>query len=130
MRRKDLVKCNAVSADKQSKARNIMWMKSTPGKRRLATEPTYVAKQPNPGPSFEEPNRAEMEEVVRALRIQLRRLETAPDDQSGASVCNEFQRSVQALVQSAATSGQQPILRMATAMDALLSELPDRKSTR
>src|SRR5438445_1488010 len=99
MRGKDLVKCNTVSADKQSKARNIMWIKSTPGKRRLATEPTSVAKQPNTGPSFEEPNRAEMEELVRALRTQLQRLETAPDDESGASVCNEFQRLVQALMQ-------------------------------
>jgi DNA-binding response OmpR family regulator len=35
---------------------------------------------------------------------------------------------VQALVQFAATSSQQPILRMATAMDALLSELPPQPS--
>ena len=103
-------------------------MKSTPGKRRLATESTNVAKQPNTGPSFEEPNRAEMEEVVHALRTQLQRLETAPDDQSGASFCNEFQRSVQALMQCAAMSSQPPILRMATAMDALLSELPPKPS--
>jgi len=105
-----------------------MWIKSTPGKRRLATEPTYVAKQPNTGTSFEEPNRSEMEEAVRALRTQLQRLEKAPDDQSGASVCNEFQRSVQSLMQCAALSLQQPILRMATAMDALLSELPPKPS--
>src|SRR6266513_1565575 len=59
-------KCNAVSADKQIEGQNVMWMKSTPGKRRLATESTNVAKQPNTGPSFEEPNRAEMEEVVHA----------------------------------------------------------------
>src|SRR5580765_1719232 len=106
----------------------VMWIKSTPGKRRLATEPTFAAKQPNTGPSVEEQSRAELDEVVRALRVQLQRLETAPDDQSGASLCNEFQRSVQALVQCAAMTCQQPIVRMATAMDALLSELPPKPS--
>ena len=105
-----------------------MWIKSTPGKRRPAAEPTKVAKQPSSGPSSEDPNRAEMEEVVYALRTQLQTLETAPDDQSGASVCNQFQQSVQALVRCSAKGWQQPILRIATAMDALLSELPPQPS--
>lgn len=104
-----------------------MWIKSTPGKRRLATEPTNIAKQPNTGPSIDS-SRAEMEDVVRTLRTQLQRLETAPDDQSGAAVCNEFQSSVQALLQCASNSSQLPILRMAMAMDALLSELPPKPS--
>src|SRR5262245_53613916 len=105
-----------------------MWTKPTPGKRRLATEPTYVTKQPDTGPALEEPNRVEMERVVNALRSYLQRLETTPDNKLGTSVCNELQRSVQVLVQCASTSSQQPILRMATAMDALLSELPPQPS--
>jgi DNA-binding response OmpR family regulator len=105
-----------------------MWTKSTPSKRRLATETTSLAKQPNPGPAFEKPNCAETEEIVRALCSQLQRLETTPDNKLGASVCNEFQRSVQQLVQYAAMSTQQPILRLATAMDALLVELPPQPS--
>src|SRR2546426_12419554 len=105
--------------NRKSKMLNIMWTKPTPGKRRLATEPTHVAKQPNTGPSFEEPNCAETQEIVRALCTQLQRLETTPDNKLGASVCNEFQRSVQQLVQYAAMSSQQPLLRVATAMDAL-----------
>src|SRR6185295_14613225 len=110
--------------NQKSKMLNVMWTKPTPGKRRLATEPTYVSKQPNTGPSFEEPNRAETEEIVRALCTQLQRLETTPDNKLGASVCNEFQRSVQQLVQCATMTSQQPVLRLATAMDALLVELP------
>jgi response regulator RpfG family c-di-GMP phosphodiesterase len=105
-----------------------MWTKSTPSKRHLATEPTCAAKQPNTGPSFEEPNCAETKEIVRALCTQLQRLETTPDNKLGASVCNEFQRSVQQLVQYAAMSSQQPLLRVATAMDALLVELPPQPS--
>src|SRR5262245_13024721 len=105
-----------------------MWTKQTPGKRRLATEPTHVAKQPNTGPSFEEPKPAEMEEVVSALRTQLQRLETTPDGKLGTALCNEFQQSVQVLVQCATTSLQPTILRVATAMDALLSELPPQPS--
>src|SRR5882672_2954053 len=85
MRGKDLVKCNAVSADKQSKVKNVMWTEPTPGKRRLATEPTYVAKQPNAAPSSDEPNRAETEELVRALCTQMQRLETTPDNKLGVS---------------------------------------------
>ncbi|HYV29044.1 MAG TPA: hypothetical protein VFA77_16035, partial [Candidatus Eisenbacteria bacterium] len=105
-----------------------MWTKPTPGKRRPATEPTNLAKQPTTGPSFEETNRAETEEVVRTLRTQLQQLETTPDNKLGVSVCSEFQRSVQLLVQSAAMSMQQHVLRVAMAVDALLNELPPQPS--
>ncbi len=105
-----------------------MWTKPTPGKPRLATEPIYVAKEPETAPSLQEPNRPEMEEVVRELRNQLQRLETSSDDRLGATACNEFQRSVQMLRLCATKEGQQPILRVATAMDALLGELPPKPS--
>src|SRR5262249_52877046 len=101
-----------------------MWTKQTPGKRRLAAEPTYIAKPPNAAPSPNEANRAETEEVVRTLCAQLQRLETTPDNKLGVSLCSEFQRSVQLLVQCASMSLQPPILRVAMAMDALMNELP------
>jgi len=104
-----------------------MWNKSNSGKRRPATEPTNVFKQPNPKPASVEPDRTETEDIVRTLSSQLQLLENTTDDTLGVSVCNEFQRSVQLLVQSAATSPQ-PILRVATAMDALLTELPPQPS--
>src|SRR6185436_16902827 len=105
-----------------------MWTKPTPAKRRLATEPNSVAKQANAAPSSDEPNRAETEEIVRALCTQFQRLETTQDNKLGVSVCSEFQQSVQLLVQCAAMSLQQPILRIAMAMDALMNELPPQPS--
>jgi hypothetical protein len=103
-----------------------MWPKPTPGKPRLATEPIYVATQSETEPSVQEPNRPEIGEVVRGLRNQWQRLETSSDDRLGATACNEFQRSVQMLRLCATKDRQQPILRVATAMDALLAELPPK----
>jgi len=105
-----------------------MWNKPTAGKRPLAMKPVPVEKQPDTSPSSQEPNRAAMEEVVRGLRTQMQRIRTAADDQSGAAACNEFQRSVQVLMQCAATGWPKPILRVATAMDAVLNEVPPQPS--
>jgi CheY-like chemotaxis protein len=110
------------------KGRNFMWTKPTPGKPRLATEPIYVATQSETEPPVQEPTRPEIAEIVPGLRHQLQRLETSSDDRSGATACNEFQRSVQMLRLRATKDRQLPILRVATAMDSLLAELPPKPS--
>ena len=105
-----------------------MWSKPTTGKSILAPELADVAKQPESVALLKEPSLAEIKDVVRALRTQFQRLETSSDDRSGAAICNEFQRSVQVLMECAGKGWQQPIRRVAKAMDAVLGELPPKPS--